>query len=167
MIAISYLVVVILGVAIAAGIAWSTVVRPRLQTDPRKLAERERIWLVAVLAVLATLLFATIFFTPYGQTAPRDKQVVEVVGRQFFWEVKPSHVKAGKAVEFRVRSVDVNHGLGLYSPGDVFLKQIQVLPDRESRMYYTFHKPGVYKLLCLEFCGLDHHLMKSTITVTR
>ena len=166
-IAFSYLVVVVIGVAIALAIAWSTVVRPRQRTNTHRLAERERVWLVIVLVTLAVLLLATIFFTPYGQSAGSHPQIVKVTGRQFLWQIVPDGVRTGRPVEFRLRSDDVSHGFGLYSPSGTFLKQIQVIPDEESRLVYTFHSPGVYHVYCLEFCGVDHHLMQSTLTVTR
>lgn len=166
-IAFGYLVVVVIGVAISLAIAWSTLVRPREKTNTRRLAERERVWLVIVLVTLAVLLLATIFFTPYGQSAGSHPQVVKVTGEQFAWQIAPDRVRIDRTVEFRLRSLDVSHGFGLYSPSGTFLKQIQVIPDAESRLVYTFHSPGTYHVYCLEFCGLDHHLMQTTLTVTR
>ena len=164
-IGVFYLVVVVVGALISAGVAWSTLVRPRLRTDPAKLAERERLWLYVVLGVLVAGLFSTIFFTPYGKSAGTGKQVVKVTAAQFAWTIEPSTVRANVAVEFDLTATDVNHALGLYDHDDVLLMQVQVPPDHHQKAVYTFHKPGTYRILCLEYCGVGHHIMESTIEV--
>lgn len=121
--------------------------------------------MVVVLVMLAALLFSTIFFTPYGESAGKGKQIVRVLASQFAWDIRPSRVRVRKPVEFRMRAADVNHGFGLYDANDVLLKQVQVPPKHEQRLVYTFTRPGTYRILCLEFCGANHHLMESTITV--
>jgi cytochrome c oxidase subunit 2 len=114
--------------------------------------------------ILLALLFATIFFTPYGASSGRHTQTVNVNGHQFFWDIRPRTVKAGRPVEFVLRSADVNHGFGVYR-GDELVFQVQVVPDRKTTYVHTFRRPGVYRVLCIEFCGLDHHLMEATFTV--
>jgi cytochrome c oxidase subunit 2 len=164
LIGIAYAVVVVLGLLAAWGI-WSST-RTQYPTDPRKLAERERFWLVLVVGFLAALLFATIFFIPYGKTAPRDAQIVRVNGVQFAWSLHPATIRAGKAVDFRLASKDVNHGFGVYDAQDRLVFQVQVVPGKTQRYVHTFRRPGVYRILCLEFCGIGHHLMESSLTVT-
>ena len=56
-------------------VANSTLTRGPL--DEEKAAHRERNWLLIVIVLLVVLLFATIFFIPYGKTAPKNSQVVE------------------------------------------------------------------------------------------
>jgi cytochrome c oxidase subunit II len=41
-----------------------------------------------------------------------------------------------------------------------------VLPGVTQDFVITFKKVGVYKLRCLEFCGVDHHLMSNDLEVT-
>jgi len=164
-ITIFYAVVVVIGVLVALAIAWSTLVRPRARTDTTKLAHREQYWLVGVMGVLAILLFSTIFLAPYGESAGPGGQVVRVGAFQFGWKIAPSQVRVGRPVEFRLEAADVNHGFGLYDENDVLLKQVQVMPDRQQRLVYTFDQPGVYRILCMEYCGVGHHLMESTIRV--
>jgi cytochrome c oxidase subunit 2 len=165
LIGIAYAVVVVLGLFASWGI-WSST-RVRQPTDPRKLAERERFWLVLVVGFLAALLLATIFFIPYGKTAPRDAQIVRVTGVQFAWRLQPATIRAGKPVDFRLTSVDVNHGFGVYDAKERLVFQVQVVPGKTQRYVHTFRRPGVYRILCLEFCGIGHHLMEGSLTVTR
>jgi cytochrome c oxidase subunit 2 len=117
-----------------------------------------------VLGLLA-LLLATIFYRPYGAHAGHHSQVVRVTAVQFAWAVSPNEVRAGVPVEFLATSRDVSHGFGVYSAGGVLQFQAQVGPEETQRIVHTFHRPGAYEVLCLEFCGVDHHRMRTTIEV--
>jgi cytochrome c oxidase subunit 2 len=162
-IAVAYSIVVVLGLAISFGLYLST--RSRGPTDQRKLAERERTWLAIVVGVLVAFLLGTIFLVPYDDSAGAGKQVVRVTAKQFAWSIEPSRVQAGEPVEFRTRSSDVNHGFGVYTSGNRFLFQVQVIPGKEQRVVHTFEKPGTYRVLCLEYCGLAHHGMVAQFEV--
>ena len=163
LIGIAYLVVTVLGTLLAAALWRST--RSRRSVDPETLAERERTWLFIVLGALLALLFGTIFLVPYGRGSSRHAQVVNVTARQFAWTFDPPSVRAGKPVEFRLRSLDVNHGFAVYSPKHTFLFQVQVVPGSTQKLVHTFARPGTYEVLCFEFCGLGHHLMQGSFTV--
>ena len=93
------------------------------------------------------------------------KQVVDVVGRQWSWQMTPASVKAGSPVEFRVRSDDVNHGFALYAPDGRIVTQTQAMPGFTNKLVYTFAEPGTYVVQCLEYCGLGHGPMKTTLEV--
>jgi cytochrome c oxidase subunit 2 len=157
-------VVVVLSIIVAVGLWRSTAGGPKPVSA--HLAERERTWLGIVAALLFALLVATIWFTPYGQSTPPDAQVVRVTGQQFAWTLSPAHVRAGKPVEFLATSTDVNHGFGVYDAHGNFVVQVQVVPGKTQKLVHTFSKPGHYRILCLEFCGLDHHLMQTVLVVT-
>jgi cytochrome c oxidase subunit II len=164
-IGIAYLVVFVLGLLLAVGIWRST--KSRRPTDPARLAERERTWLIVVVIGLAALLFGSIFFIPYGQSASASDEVVDVTAQQFAWTFRPATVHTGRRVEFRLRSKDVNHGFGVYDGESTLLFQTQVVPDKTQRVFHTFKRPGTYRVLCLEYCGLDHHLMTGQIKVVK
>lgn len=93
------------------------------------------------------------------------QQVVDVVGRQWSWDIKPDTVKAGSVVEFRVTSDDVNHGFALYAPDGRIVTQTQAMPGYTNKLLYTFDKPGAYTVQCLEYCGLMHAEMTHTLKV--
>jgi cytochrome c oxidase subunit 2 len=163
-IAVAYGIAVVVGAVIAL-LVWSSTLRGR-DIDSEKLERRERTWFFVVLAIMTSLLFATIFFVPYGNSAKRGAQVVRVVGVQFAWSMEPTTLKAGRQVVFYVTSNDVNHGFGVYDPNHVLVFQAQVGPGRVQKVVHTFSKPGTYTVLCLEFCGTDHHQMRTTFQVT-
>jgi len=94
-----------------------------------------------------------------------DYQNVTVDSHQWYWVMTPSTVKAGQPVEFQVSSADVNHGFGIYDEKLTLVAQTQAMPGYTNKLIHTFDKPGKYKILCLEYCGLAHHAMISELTV--
>ena len=165
LIAVSYGIVVVIGVALFLFLWRST--RSPQDIDESRRARQEKGWLVVVLLGLLALLFATIFLTPYGESAPPGSQVVTVQAQQFAFLISPSTVRAGRPVEFQLTSKDVNHGFGVYTEDDVFVLQAQVVPDFTTKVVHTFDEPGRYKVLCLEYCGLNHHGMVGQFRVVR
>jgi len=95
--------------------------------------------------------------------APR---AIDVVGRQWSWEIASPTAQVGESVLFRVTSADVNHGFALYGPDDQILAQTQAMPGYVNELGVTFEQPGQYRVLCLEYCGLAHHAMIAEIIVT-
>ena len=68
-------------------------------------------------------------------------------------------------MEFHVTSKDVNHGFALYDPDMRIVAQTQAMPGYTNVLRYTFNEPGVYRVLCLEYCGVAHHEMTAEIKV--
>jgi len=166
LIAVAYGLVTVAAVVLAVMLAVSTR-GSRPPVDEQRLAHRERNWLYIVIAIMLALLFATIWFTPYGHGGTQSGDVVvRVASRQFFWRVQPSTFPANREIEFRLTSADVNHGFGIYGPDDHLVAQVQVVPGKTQTLVHKFDKPGHYRILCLEFCGFGHALMQGAFTVT-
>ena len=163
-IAVAYSIVVAICVVIILAV-WRSTRRRGSGLEVEKVEKREQLWFVAVLVVLAALLFGTIFSTPYGKSAGKNAQVVRVTAVQFAWSIDPPTVQAGRQVVFYLTSTDVNHGFGVYNAKGVLQLQAQVVPGKTQKVVHTFKHPGTYTVLCLEFCGVDHHLMQTTIQV--
>ena len=68
-IAVAYGIVSVVAIVVLAVVGLSTRRRPLDEAARQRLAEREKTWFVVVVVLLAALLFATIFFTPYGKGA--------------------------------------------------------------------------------------------------
>jgi cytochrome c oxidase subunit 2 len=166
-IAVSYGLLGGLAVLVIGAFIWSSTLGRHRDIDLRKLAEREKTWFGIVVVFLVALLFATIFFTPYGQTATPGTQVVKVTGEQFAWLFpKRTRIRAGREVEFEITSPDVNHDFAVFDSQHTLLFQVQVLPGKTSLYDYTFEKPGRYTVECWEYCGLGHDEMATTFLVT-
>lgn len=127
-----------------------------------------RRWLFGVLLVVFFGgSYATLHTFPIPpQHTPLDvRQVVDVVGQQWSWDLKPDKVQAGTPVEFRVTSSDVNHGFAIYAPDGRIATQTQAMPGYTNKLVHTFTEPGTYTVMCLEYCGIGHAPMTATLTV--
>jgi cytochrome c oxidase subunit 2 len=139
------------------------------------------LFFAALSVILLTFLAFTLRRLPYAAEASTANQVVHAVGKQYEWSltegVGPSlatwnrdfspsvTVPAGTPIEFRVTTLDVNHGFSLYAPDGHLVAQTQAMPGYMNRLRITFDQPGTYTVLCLEFCGLSHHRMRGVVQV--
>ena len=147
-IAVSYGVLGGLAVLLIAFGVWAST-QSGGNADIEKLREREKTWFGIVVVMLVVLLFATIFFTQYGRgEASPGSQVEPIRAVQFAWIIPRKPLQAGRPVEFRLTSADVNHGFAVFSPKDVFLFQVQVMPGKLQLYNYTFTEPGTYSIEC-------------------
>lgn len=104
---------------------------------------------------------------PYAQAAQEDThQIVNALGYQWYWELSQETVKRGQPVEFRVTATDVTHGFAIYDADLNLVTQTQAMPGYINTLHHTFDRPGTYKVLCLEYCGLSHHGMIAELTVS-
>ncbi|HJR12912.1 MAG TPA: cytochrome oxidase [Rhodanobacteraceae bacterium] len=145
--------------------------KPADEAATRKSAHSAHVlqaWLFVVLFVgFVAGSWATLrhFPIPPQQGTLGAQQVVDVVGRQWSWQMKPDTVRTGSVVEFRVTSDDVNHGFALYAPDGRIVAQTQAMPGYTNKLLHTFERPGTYTVQCLEYCGLGHAPMKTTLKV--
>lgn len=96
----------------------------------------------------------------WPHTAPgADAMVVNITSGQWWWDTDTTEIPMGQQVEFRVTSEDVNHGLSIYDDQMRLLVQVQAMPNCTNSVVYTFDAPGIYQILCMEFCGIAHHDM--------
>jgi cytochrome c oxidase subunit II len=125
------------------------------------------IFLASLSVILVTFLGATLRRLPYAAEARAPERIVHgAVARELGSGVSPTvTVARGAAVEFRVTTLDVNHGFSLYSPDGRLVAQTQAMPGYMNRLRVTFDRPGTYTVLCLEFCGMSHHRMRGVVEV--
>ena len=123
--------------------------------------------------VLTALLLVTLptlgALTPSRERRADEAAVIEVTGRQWWWEVRyldddPSriaitanelHVPVGRRVRVLLRTDDVIHSFwvpGLHGKTDM-------IPGRTNVMWLQADAAGVYRGQCAEFCGLQHAKM--------
>jgi len=176
------LVGVIIAVAIMIWIAFRQ--NPAKQTQKAKhQIYRARYWYILILiCVFVFLLTFTLTYLPYYQNRQANPNLaVSVTGRMWNWELasidnRPENVltrssngelilPVHKIIEFRVTAKDVNHGFGIYDLNGHLLAQTQAMPGYINRLVYTFDEPGEYTVLCLEYCGMAHHMMQTQFRV--
>ncbi len=122
-------------------------------------------WALVLLGIGTTYATLAEFPVPDQRGPSAGAQVVNVVGKQWYWELSANQFSAGVPVEFRVTADDVNHGFGIYDPNGRLVAQVQAMPGFTNRLVHTFTEPGKYRVLCLEYCGLVHHNMVTEFEV--
>jgi cytochrome c oxidase subunit 2 len=124
-------------------------------------------WLALLLVIGVVVVGISLFDLPYASGGPGGRTVVKVTGGQFFWSLIPDQVLVGTRIRFDVTSIDVNHGFGLYDPHGHLIGSVQAMPGYHNELDLTLGEAGVYRIRCLELCGLNHSTMQNTFTVTR
>jgi cytochrome c oxidase subunit 2 len=104
------------------------------------------------------------------RTPPADAIDVYVVAKQWMWtfaypdgnaSTGDLYVPAGRPVRLLMTSRDVIHSL--FVP-DFRVKQ-DVLPARTTTLWFEAPEPGVHDILCAEYCGTEHSLMRGRVVV--
>jgi cytochrome c oxidase subunit 2 len=141
---------------------------------------RKRFWFLLILfVILGIFASVTIPKSPYYLFADEiPVKVVHVSARQFEFILsekpidpeKPSgennmELPVNELVEFRVTSLDVNHGFAIYDNSNRLITQVQAMPGYVNRLRYKFKESGKYDILCLEYCGMAHQVMRSSFVV--
>ena len=123
-------------------------------------------WAMFVIGVLTVAGIVSFLDMPYPDSSDTTKRTRITLGTmQFGFIPNPASVPVGP-VSMEVTALDVNHGVGVYSPDGVLISQVQAMPGKTNVLQMNFDKPGTYQLLCMEYCGLYHFKMLGAITVT-
>ena len=151
----------------------------QIQTGMQK-ALQKRFWFILILfIVLAIFASITIPKSPYFIFADEPPaKIIHVASKQFYFimsdqAIDPENpageslieLKANELVEFRVTSLDVNHGFAIYNSANELIAQTQAMPGYVNRLRWQFTEPGNYDVYCLEYCGMAHHVMKTSFIV--
>ncbi|MBD3919629.1 cytochrome c oxidase subunit II [Paenibacillus sp. PR3] len=149
----------------------------------------EKIWLsigISMLAIFLVVIAATAFGmgmsppsehhhtidpTQVTTTAPFDDPGLKQTGDNryeavmiayaFGYEPQTLEVPVGATIDFTVTSSDVVHGFEIVGTN----VNMMIEPGEVSHISHKFDKPGVYLVLCNEYCGTGHEYMKTTIVV--
>jgi cytochrome c oxidase subunit 2 len=135
----------------------------------------ERRWIVGggvvmPLAVLVVVFVATVAaMRGVDNTPPEGALVVEIVGHQWWWEVRyPNegvatanelHIPIRRPVAVRLTSADVIHSFWV----PALAGKMDLLPDGTNTLVLQADEPGEHRSQCAEFCGLQHTRMALTV----
>ena len=149
--------------------------------DYRAVNRLRLVFFVSLSLILLAFFALTVPALPYPDDAAAPDRVVQAVGKQYAWSLSEGPgptlagwdtefspdvtVEANSLVEFRVTTLDVNHGFSIYAPDGHLVAQTQAMPGYVNRLRVTFPEPGTYTVLCLEFCGMGHHRMRGVVEV--
>ena len=118
------------------------------------------------LVVIAIVFAATVHaMRDVPTAAPPGALVVEIVGHQWWWEVRypaegvitanEMHIPVGRSVALQLTSADVIHSFWVPALGG----KLDLLPDKTNTLVLEADVPGRHLNRCAEFCGLQHTLM--------
>jgi cytochrome c oxidase subunit 2 len=124
--------------------------------------------------VLLAVLFAFVIRVMPAVSAPAPGSTtltVEVVGHQWFWEVRypgtgavtanEIHLPAGTPVRILARTADVIHSFWVPRLN----RKIDMIPGRSNSIELDVPHAGTYRGQCSEFCGLGHAEMAFEVIV--
>ncbi len=130
--------------------------------------ETNRKYLIRGMLIAGVVIaLASLIPWPHSVSSANKAIQINATGYQWYWELDKEEVPVGTPVIFNVHTKDVTHGLGVSDPKGNLLFQTQAMPGYVNRVKYVFSKPGTYKILCMEYCGVAHHDMMSEIKVVR
>jgi len=125
-------------------------------------------FVIAAGIILPTVVIVPLFVLTVDalpKTSPSRTQTkleIDVVGRQWFWDVyypksgartaNEIHIPVGVPVDVRVRSGDVIHSLWVPELN----RKIDVIPGQTNDVTFDARTAGIFRGQCAEFCGLQH-----------
>jgi cytochrome c oxidase subunit II len=145
----------------------------RSAEDERRIGRR---WVLGggILLPGVTIVVLLAWGVPAGQhmlplPGGQPPMVIEVVGHQWWWEVRYPDAEGGEVVtanqlvmpvnepvEFHVTGADVIHAFWIPRLGG----KIDMIPGRTNRIRLEAEVPGVFGAQCAEFCGAQHANMR-------
>lgn len=119
--------------------------------------------------VLLTFVASSASLDRRTATDPEPALTIEVVGRQWWWEVhyldehdnrivttaNEIHIPTGLPVRFHLKSIDVIHSFWVPNLNG----KTDLIPDRTNTSWVQAEREGVYRGQCAEFCGAQHARM--------
>lgn len=173
------------GMIVAAGIVLAVVVvllvlpllRAQASSDapPRLIDERkwELRWIVIGGAAIPMLILAGVFLFTIGALrashAPTSAYDVDVIGHQWWWEVRyphdgvttanEIHIPVGTPVRVHLTSDDVIHSFWVPR----LQGKTDAITGQENETWLQADSAGVYRGECAEFCGMQHAHMAFTV----
>jgi cytochrome c oxidase subunit 2 len=129
-------------------------------------------WTSATLFLFAFLFWWAASADLKSLAAPTGALEIHVVAKQWMWktqqpngarEIDALPIPVGKPVRLVMTSQDVIHSF--FMPA--FRVKQDVVPGRNTEIWFQATKTGVFSLLCAEYCGTDHSMMRGRIVVMR
>jgi cytochrome c oxidase subunit II len=122
--------------------------------------------IVTPIVLLVTLFVYSDIFVLRSTAAPppgKTSMTINVVGHQWFWEVRYAGTKVVTANEIHIPTE--RRGVDLIGTTDDVIhsfwvpelnRKIDLIPGRTNSILLQAQRPGVYRGQCSEFCGVQH-----------
>src|SRR5690625_960079 len=165
---ITSLIFMVLIAVVFGWVALNSTKKEDYQPIVKKWYKARKVYGIALVVLMVIVTIYTLRELPHNEpvySAGVEPVIVDAEALQFGWNISQTEFEVGDSVEFRVTTADVTHVFGIYDPDMELLAQTQAMPEFTNSVYITFDEPGSYEILCLEYCGLGHHLMTATLEV--
>jgi cytochrome c oxidase subunit 2 len=117
---------------------------------------------LAIIAVLFVISDIFVIRTTQAPAAKRTRMTVQVIGHQWYWEVRypgtaavtanEIHIPIRTRVLLEATTVDVIHSFWVPRLN----RKIDMIPGQTNRILLDADVVGSYRGQCAEFCGLEH-----------
>lgn len=95
------------------------------------------------------------------EVVPRKEYNVYLVARMWTFIPNQIEVPRGAKINFYITSPDVVHGFQIVGTS----VQSMVILGYVTEISARFNEPGQYWIICNEYCGQGHHMMKAKLIV--
>ena len=139
--------------------------------EVREINGRLLVWIGGVVAPVLILFPVLVYSYNVGTEVyppvedDGEHLTIEVIGHQFWWEVRyPQYgvttaneirIPAGERIRFRVSAPDVIHSFWIPE----LQGKIDMIPGRIHTLWIEADEPGSFRGQCAEYCGMSHALM--------
>lgn len=98
-----------------------------------------------------------------GEVIQHTDDRYEIHYLAMMWEFEPDEVEipSGATVDLYLTSEDVLHGFQILGTNI----NLMAVPGTVNYARVRFDEPGEYRIVCHEYCGVDHHAMAASINV--
>lgn len=150
------------------------VIRYRRKAHPVAVQIKERMSLEVAWTVVPFILVMLMFYYGYVafspmRNAPPDAMPVKVIGKMWFYTFEYAGgkqspnlvVPLNKPVKLDLYSEDVIHALFI----PAFRIKEDIIPGKETFLWFTPTLLGEYEIFCTAYCGLRHSYMQAKVKV--
>jgi cytochrome c oxidase subunit 2 len=121
--------------------------------------------IVMPIVVISALFFVSDVFvirTTQAPAANSTKLTINVIGHEWFWEIRypgaravtanELHIPVRTPIDVEVRTTDVIHSFWVPQ----LARKVDTIPEQTNRVLLYADRVGRYRGQCAEFCGLQH-----------
>ncbi|MFN3976793.1 MAG: cytochrome c oxidase subunit II [Aquificaceae bacterium] len=90
-----------------------------------------------------------------------NRYELHYLAKMWYFEPAEVEIPAGSVVDIYLTSGDVIHGFHINNTN----VNLMAIPGTVAYARYKFDKPGVYHIVCHEYCGIGHQDMAAKIVV--
>lgn len=150
------------------------VIRYRKSRNPKATQIEGNTTLEIIWTAIPTAIVLVMFYFGWAgwkpmQNVPEDAFSIKSVGRMWSWQFQYQNgkitdtlfVPQNRPIKLDLVAMDVLHSL--YIPA--FRVKQDLVPGKDSYLWFIPQRVGSYDLFCTEYCGLNHSYMQTSVVV--